>query len=175
MNALCQHTESEEQLLSRLDDVLTDYRSTPGALIPALQIAQNLFGYIPKPAIQMISEKLDESMSKVLGVVTFYSFFSTVPRGKHVIRVCLGTACYVRGGKDVLDKLKKVLDIDIGQTTTDRMFSLEIARCFGACGLAPVIIVNEDVHKRVKPTRVGEILTQYRNIAKGEMSDERFQ
>ena len=174
MNDLCHHTESEQQLLTRLDSALNDYWGKPGALIPALQIAQNMFGYLPKPAMQMISDKLDEPMSKVLGVVTFYSFFSTVPRGKYVIRVCLGTACYVRGGKDVLEKLKKVLNLDIGQTTTDRMFSLEVARCFGACGLAPVIIVNEDVHKRVKPAKVGEILTQYTSIAKGEMSDERL-
>lgn len=172
MNNCCQHTESEEQLLIRLNDALHTYRGKPGALIPALQTAQNVFGYIPKPAMELISHTLDEPMSRVLGVITFYSFFSTVPRGKYVIRVCLGTACYVRGGKDVLEKLKKVLDIDIGQTTEDRMFSLEVARCFGACGLAPVIIVNEDVHKRVKPSKVGEILTQYRDLVKGGKHDE---
>lgn len=163
MNDLCQHTESEEQLLIRLDDVLTDYRGKRGALIPALQITQNLFGYIPKPAMQMISDKLDEPMSRVLGVVTFYSFFSTVPRGKHIIRVCLGTACYVRGGKDVLEKLKKVLNIDVGQTTADRIFSLEVARCFGACGLSPVIMVDDNIHQRVKAAKLGEILALYRN------------
>jgi len=171
MNDLCQHTESEEQLLIRLDDVLNDYYGKPGALIPALQITQNLFGYIPKPAMQMISARLDEPMSKVLGVVTFYSFFSTVPRGKHIIRVCLGTACYVRGGKDVLEKLKKVLNIDIGQTTTDKMFSLEIARCFGACGLSPVIMVDENIHQRVKAAKIGEILALYRN-GEGETEKE---
>jgi NADH:ubiquinone oxidoreductase subunit E len=163
MNNCCQHTESEEQLLLRLDDVLNDYRGKRGALIPALQIAQNLFGYIPKPVMQMISEKLDEPMSRVLGVVTFYSFFSTVPRGKHVIRVCLGTACYVRGGKDVLEKLKKVLNVDVGGTTEDRMFSLEVARCFGACGLSPVIMVDENIHQRVKAAKIGEILALYGN------------
>jgi NADH:ubiquinone oxidoreductase subunit E len=175
MNTNCQHTESEEQLLVRLDDILTTYRDMPGALIPALQSAQKIFGYLPHPAMKMISEKLDEPMHRVLGVVTFYSFFSTVPRGKYVIRVCLGTACYVRGGKDVLEKLKKSLDIDVGQTTADRMFSLEKGRCFGACGLAPVIIVNDGVHKRVKPAKVGEILRQYRSIAQGGISDERYQ
>jgi NADH:ubiquinone oxidoreductase subunit E len=163
MNNCCQQTESEAQLLLRLDDVVNDYRGKPGALIPALQIAQNLFGYIPKPAMQMISEKLNEPMSRVLGVVTFYSFFSTVPRGKHVIRVCLGTACYVRGGKDVLEKLKKVLNIEVGQTTEDRLFSLEVARCFGACGLSPVIMVDENIHQRVKAAKLGEILALYRN------------
>ena len=123
MNDLSHHPE-EAQLLTRLDSALNDYRGKPGALIPALQATQNMFGYLPMPAMRMISEKLDESMSRVLGVVTFYSFFSTVPRGKHVIRVCLGTACYVRGGKDVLEKLKKVLNIEVGQTTEDRLFSL---------------------------------------------------
>jgi NADH:ubiquinone oxidoreductase subunit E len=94
-------------------------------------------------------------------VVGFYSFFTTVPRGRNLVRVCLGTACYVRGGIAVLDALKKELDIDVGDTTEDREFSLEVARCFGACGLAPVITVNDDVHHRVKPKRVREILAQY--------------
>ncbi len=94
-------------------------------------------------------------------MVGFYSFFSTVPRGKHVVRVCLGTACYVRGGVAVLDALKKDLAIDVGGTTDDRNFSLEVGRCFGACGLAPVIMIDDDVHHRVKPKRIGAILEQY--------------
>jgi NADH:ubiquinone oxidoreductase subunit E len=122
-----------------------------------------MFGYLPMPAMKIISEKLDEPMSRVLGVVTFYSFFSTVPRGKYVIRVCLGTACYVRGGQHVVDSLKEALHIDIGQTTADNMFSLEIARCFGACGLAPILMVNEDVHSHVDPAKIDEILALYRN------------
>jgi len=97
----------------------------------------------------------------VAGVVSFYSFFSTVPRGRNLIRVCLGTACYVRGGMAVLDSLKKELGIDVGETTEDREFSLEVARCFGACGLAPVLTVNDIVHHRVKPARINEILAQY--------------
>ena len=163
MNNCCQHTESEEQLLIRLDDVLDGYRGKRGALIPALQVTQNMFGYLPMPAMKKISEKLDEPISRVLGVVTFYSFFSTVPRGKYVIRVCLGTACYVRGGQHVVDSLKEALDIDVGQTTADRMFTLEVARCFGACGLAPILMVNEEVHPHVNPTKVDEILALYRN------------
>jgi NADH:ubiquinone oxidoreductase subunit E len=163
MTDLCQHTESEEKLLTHLDNVLDDYCGKSGALIPALQVTQNMFGYLPMPAMKMISAKLDEPMSRVLGVVTFYSFFSTVPRGKYVIRVCLGTACYVRGGKNVVESLKRALDIDIGHTTTDRMFSLEVARCFGACGLAPIIMVNEDVHPHVRPAEVDKILAQYRS------------
>jgi NADH:ubiquinone oxidoreductase subunit E len=101
----------------------------------------------------------------VAGVVGFYSFFSTNPRGKHVVRVCLGTACYVRGGKQVLEALRQKLGIDVGQTTPDRQFTLEVARCFGACGLAPAVMIDDDVHQRIKPARLQSILDQYRGAA----------
>ncbi len=159
----CMEEASEEQLLARLDEVLKEYRSKPGALIPVLQIAQGIFGYLPESALKKISLGLNKSYSEVAGVVSFYSFFSTVPRGKHLVRVCLGTACYVRGGKRVLDVLKQKLGIDVGGTTPDRMFSLDVARCFGACGLAPAISIDDEVHQRVKPARINEILDQYRN------------
>ncbi|MDC7232701.1 MAG: NAD(P)H-dependent oxidoreductase subunit E, partial [Spirochaetales bacterium] len=94
-------------------------------------------------------------------VVSFYSFFSTVPRGRHIIRVCLGTACYVRGGKEVLSSMEKILGIKVGETTADRQFSLEVGHCFGACGLAPVVMVDDDVHQRVKPARLRELLEPY--------------
>jgi NADH:ubiquinone oxidoreductase subunit E len=161
----CEEEVSEEQLLERLDAVIADYRDKPGALIPVLQIAQGLFGYLPEVALKRIALKLAKPYSEVAGVVGFYSFFSTVPRGKHVVRVCLGTACYVRGGLDVLNALKKDLDIDVGGTTEDREFSLEVARCFGACGLAPVLTVGDDVHHRVKPKRIKAILEQYAEAA----------
>jgi NADH:ubiquinone oxidoreductase subunit E len=153
---------SEEQMLEQLEDVLTEYREKPGALIPILQTAQTMFGYLPQKALRRISTVLDKPFSEVAGVVGFYSFFSTVPRGKYLVRVCLGTACYVRGGKQVLDAIKKLLAIDIGETTPDRLFSLEIGRCFGACGLAPVIMVNDDVHQRVKPSKLNDLLNTYR-------------
>ncbi len=159
----CSENVSEEQLLVRLDEVIQDYRDKPGALIPVLQIAQGIFGYLPECALKRISLGLNKPYSEVAGVVGFYSFFSTVPRGKHMIRVCLGTACYVRGGKNVLEALKQKLGIDVGETTPDRLFSLDVARCFGACGLAPAISVDDDVHQRVKPTKIGEILDQYRD------------
>ena len=152
---------SEEELLARLDEVLERYKDKPGGLIPVLQMAQGIFGYLPEIALKHIAKGLGKSYSEVAGVVGFYSFFSTVPRGRNLIRVCLGTACYVRGGMAVLESLKKQLDIDVGETTEDREFSLEVARCFGACGLAPVITVNEVVHHRVKPARINEILAQY--------------
>ena len=158
----CGSDVNEEELLKRLDDVLNDYRAKPGALIPVLQIAQNMFGYLPESALKRISLKLDKPFSEVAGVVGFYSYFSTVKRGKHLIRVCLGTACYVRGGKQVLDAMKKTLGIDVGQTTADGRFSLEVARCFGACGLAPAIMVDDDVHQRVKAAKVQDILAPYK-------------
>ncbi len=161
--ANCGTTVSEEDLLKQYTTILDDYKTVPGALIPVLQIAQKLFGYLPENVLRLIAEKLDKPYSEVSGVVSFYSFFSTNPRGKNLIRVCLGTACYVRGGKEVLCALKKHLNIDVGQTTEDRLFSLEVGRCFGACGLAPVIMVNDDVHQRVKPSKIQGILENYRD------------
>jgi len=166
----CEGAHDETELLSRLDTVLEDYRDKPGALIPVLQMAQGLFGHLPEVALKRISLGLGKPYSEVAGVVGFYSFFSTVPRGKHVVRVCMGTACYVRGGKQVLDAIKGKLGIDVGETTEDRLFTLEVARCFGACGLAPTIAIDDEVHKRVRPAKVGEILDAYRRqdkVAKG--------
>jgi NADH:ubiquinone oxidoreductase subunit E len=158
----CSTELSEQEMLKRTDEVLEQYRGKPGALIPVLQIAQGMFGYLPDAVIRHVGRALNKSYSEVAGVVGFYSFFSTHPRGKHLVRVCLGTACYVRGGKQVLEALKQKLGIDVGETTEDRMFSLEVARCFGACGLAPAIMVDDTVHQRVKPARINEILDQYR-------------
>jgi NADH:ubiquinone oxidoreductase subunit E len=128
-------------------------------------VAQGLFGYLPEEVVQRVSVGLNKPYSEVAGVITFYSFFSTRPRGKHMVRVCLGTACYVRGGKNVLDAFKKELGIDVGETTADQQFSLDVARCFGACGLAPAITVDDDVHQRVKPARIRDILAKYRGAA----------
>ena len=155
--------EAEEQkLLLQLDDMLPDYVSKPGGLIPALQVTQRLLGYLPEAALKKVALAFDKPYSEVSGVVSFYSFFSTVPRGKHLVRVCLGTACYVRGGKEVLQALETELDIEVGQTTSDRLFSLDVGRCFGACGLAPVVMVDDEVFQRVRPNKINEILQQYR-------------
>jgi len=153
---------TEDELLEQLDDVLQDYVGVPGALIPVLQIAQAMFGYLPEEALKKIAVALDKPYSEVAGVVGFYSFFTTVPRGKHLVRVCLGTACYVRGGKQVLASLKELLRVEVGETTSDRLFSLDVGRCFGACGLAPVIMIDDDVHQRIRPARLAKILDQYR-------------
>jgi len=156
----CSCSCSEEELFVRLDEVIDEYRDKPGGLIPALQTAQSVFGYLPEPVIRKVADGFGKTVSEVTGVVTFYSFFTMHPRGKYLVRVCLGTACYVRGGKEVLDAFKKRLAIDVGETTPDRQFSLEVGRCFGACGMAPVVMVNETVYQRVKPAKVNEMVNQ---------------
>ena len=156
---------SLEEMLERLEGIISTYKSVDGALIPILQTAQGMFGYLPKKVLQRVSERLGLSYSQVTGVVSFYSFFSTNPRGKNLVRVCLGTACYVRGGKEVLSAMQKTLGISVGETTADKMFSLEVGRCFGACGLAPVVMINEDVHQRVKPAKIKELLGLYQTAA----------
>ena len=159
--AACQEVD-DEQRYAQLDDILTQYQGVQGALIPVLQMAQAIFGYLPDAALRRISTALGKSYSEVAGVVGFYSFFTTVPRGRHLIRVCLGTACYVRGGKNVLAALRSALRVEVGETTPDQMFSLDVGRCFGAWGLAPVIMVDDDVHERVRPGQLMGILDKYR-------------
>ncbi len=167
----CCTEQSEDDLMLQLDEIIETHKEKPDCLIPILQITQKLFGYLPDKVIRKIARSLDKSYSEVAGVIGFYSFFSTVPRGKYLVRVCLGTACYVRGGKEVLASLEKNLGIEVGQTTEDRQFSLEVGRCFGACGLAPVIMVNDDVHQRVKAAKINQIIDRYRSAE--EASDEK--
>jgi len=163
---------TEEEIMLTLDDVIFNYKDKPGALIPILQITQRLFGYLPEKALKKIALELDKSYNEVAGVVSFYSFFSTQPRGKYLIRVCLGTACHVRGGKDILNQLEKELHISVGQTTPDGIFSLDIGRCFGACGLAPVLMVNDTTHQRVKLDKIGELLNYYRALSKEKVEED---
>lgn len=157
------HEPSEAEMIRSLDHIIESFDGVQGALIPVLQSAQNLFGYLPENVLKHISLKMKVPFSEVTGVVSFYSWFSTVPRGRNIVRVCLGTACYVRGGKDVLKALQDQLGINVGGTTEDREFSLEVGRCFGACGLAPVVMINDDVHQRVKPAKLREILRAYKS------------
>ncbi len=163
---------SLNEILPMIDDIITQYQGTRGALIPVLQSTQNLLGYLPREALVHISEALHIPYSEITGVVTFYSFFSTVPRGKHIIRVCLGTACYVRGGKEVLEAISRELGIKVGETTADKQFSLEIGRCFGACGLAPVVMIDDTVHQRVKPSGIKNLLEQYRESQQTAAEEE---
>lgn len=144
-----------------LDEFIAGQEKSRNALIPVLHRAQELFGYLPLDVQQHVAAGLGLPVSEVLGVVTFYHYFSMQPRGRHTVNVCLGTACYVRGARKVLDALQDKLGIKMGETTSDRRFSLTTQRCFGACGLAPVIMINKDVHGRVTPQKLAGILAKY--------------
>jgi NADH:ubiquinone oxidoreductase subunit E len=150
--------ETDRELMNHLNNIINECKDKPGMLIPILQQTQKLYGYLPEMAIRKISKEMQIPFSEVAGIIGFYSFFSTNPKGKNVIRVCQGTACYVRGGKDLLTAFKNQLKIGVGETTKDKKFSLEVSRCFGACGLAPVITINDNVIQRVKPSGIAEIL-----------------
>lgn len=149
--------EQEEQLRQ----VIAAHKGQKGALMPVLQQAQEIYGYLPIEVQQIISDEMQIPMSKIFGVVTFYSFYSLYPKGKYKISVCLGTACYVKGSGQVYDKLQQLLGISGGECTSDGKFSLEACRCVGACGLAPVMMVNDDVHGRLTPDAVEKILEIY--------------
>jgi NADH:ubiquinone oxidoreductase subunit E len=154
---------NEEEVMQHLDHVIEECKDNPGSLIPLLQHTQKMYGYLSEKALKKISRSLHIPFSEVAGIVGFYSFFSTVPKGKNIVRVCQGTACYVRGGNEVLAAVKNELKINVGETSEDRLFSLEVGRCFGACGLAPVLMVNDQVIQRVKPAKVGEVLKDFKN------------
>jgi NADH-quinone oxidoreductase subunit E len=147
--------------LDAVDSIIRQNRGRPGALIPVLKDVQDITGYIPLSLQQRIASGLNLSFSEVYGVVTFYSFFRQEPIGRHLIKVCMGTACYVRGNKDLVEHLARDLDCKLGGTTEDRRFSLEGVRCLGCCGIAPVITVGEDVHREIRVKDVAEILPRY--------------
>ncbi len=149
---------TEEEKYRLLETIINDYDRKESNLIQVLHMAQAIFGYLPPEVQLFVAEKMDIPHSKVNSVLTFYSFFSTKPKGKYTVSVCLGTACYVRGGKDVLQKLKELLSVDVGETTDDKVFSLQVMRCIGACGLAPAMSVNGKVYKQVNPNKVQSIL-----------------
>jgi NADH-quinone oxidoreductase E subunit len=145
----------------QIEAVIERYRAKPGALIPVLEEVQEVTGYLPEAVQRRVARGLGLPLSQVYGVVTFYSFFTMVPRGKHQIKVCLGTACHVRGGQQLLEKLEEKLEIGPGECTNDRHFSMDIVRCIGACGVAPVMVVDKDVHKQVKSAKMDLILKKY--------------
>jgi NADH:ubiquinone oxidoreductase subunit E len=167
-----QDLPSSPEIIDRTVQVIAEWQNEPGALIPVLQRLQQTFGFLPEEALRTVSREMSIPYSEVTGVVSFYSYFTTVPRGLHTVRVCLGTACYVRGGKEVLESIKSELGIDVGQTTEDRRFTLEIGRCFGACGLAPVVMIDDTVHQRVGPACVSRIIAQYRNDGEVDGEDD---
>ncbi|HPL62633.1 MAG TPA: NAD(P)H-dependent oxidoreductase subunit E [Syntrophales bacterium] len=153
--------EFSPEQIEKLDRIIRKFKGKPGGLIPVLEEAQMVLDYLPISVQERIAGGLNLPLAQVFGVVTFYSFFTMTPRGKHTVRVCLGTACYVRGGKTISESLEKEFGIKEGETTPDRMFTFETVRCLGACGLAPVIVVDENVHGKVKSAKLKETLQKY--------------
>ncbi len=163
MECLCKKKElTDKEKYAQLKEFIDVNKHKKGYLIPVLHMAQTIFGYLPPEVQSFVAREMDISVSIVVGVVTFYSYFKLFPTGRHTITVCLGTACYVRGAKKILEALEKKLGIKIGETTEDRRFSLGAQRCLGACGLAPVIMINKDVHGRMSSKKLNEILEQYK-------------
>lgn len=150
-----------ETQLKELTAICEQFKNDPGELINILHAAQGLFGYLPMEIQEIIANQLQIPISKVYGVVTFYSYFTMIPKGKYPISICMGTACYVRGAEKVLDEFKRQLNIKVGGTTADDLFSLDCLRCVGACGLAPVVTIGEKVYGRLTPEKVREILSDY--------------
>ncbi len=149
--------EQEEQLKA----VIESHKGQEGAAIPVLHKAQEIYGYLPIEVQTMIAEGLNVPLAEIYGIVTFYTQFSLYPKGQYQISVCLGTACYVKGSGDILEKIKERLNIDVGQCTADGRFSIDATRCIGACGLAPVLTVNEDVYGRLTVDDVDGIFAKY--------------
>lgn len=151
----------KEKDVDQLKQVCRDFNNAPGELINVLHKAQGIFGYLPAEVQEVVARELSVSVAKVYGVVTFYSFFTMIPKGRHPISICTGTACYVRGAEKVLDEFKKNLNIKVGETSPDGKFSLSCLRCVGACGLAPVVLIGEKTYGRVSPDGVKDILKEY--------------
>ena len=150
--------EQYEKLLK----VIADHKDEKGALMPIMQKAQEIYGYLPIEVQSIISNELNAPLEKIYGIATFYSQFSLNPKGKYVISICLGTACYVKGAGDILLKLKELLNISDGECTPDGKFSLDSCRCIGACGLAPVMMINDDVYGKITPDDIEGILAKYK-------------
>ena len=149
------------EVMAQVDSIIEQYKDKPGALIPVLEECQGVAGYLPVELQEYISRGLNVPASSVYGVVTFYSFFTMVPKGRHTIKVCMGTACYVKGIGEVLNRLQAAFKLEVGTISEDRRFSLEVVRCLGACGLAPVVVVDTDTHGGMTPDRIVDVMNRY--------------
>lgn len=145
-----------------LETFINTLDTKKGSLISVLHKAQGIFGYLPREVQEFVADQLNESLANVYGVVSFYSYFTMVPKGEHPVAVCMGTACYVRGADKVLDEFQKQLGIKSGETSLDGKFSIDALRCVGACGIAPVVLVGEKVYKKVEPKEVKGIIEEYK-------------
>jgi len=152
---------SAGKIFRDIQEIIDNTKDKSGALIRVLQQAQEMFGYLPTPIIKTISRDLKVPISEVYGIISFYGFFSLVPKGKFIIQVCMGTSCYVKGGQKLLDVLRKDWGLEPGGITDDGRFSLETIRCLGACGLSPVVSVGGDIHGKVKISKLGDTLELY--------------
>ena len=152
----------KESGFRELETFINSLDTKKGSLISVLHKAQGIFGYLPREVQEFVADKLNESLANVYGVVSFYSYFTMVPKGEHPVAVCMGTACYVRGADKVLDEFQKQLGIKSGETSLDGKFSIDALRCVGACGIAPVVLVGEKVYKKVEPKEVKGIIEEYK-------------
>lgn len=162
MTQVLSKTEQQEKL-EQIQEIIERHKGEKGALIPVLHEVQEVYGYLPLEIQQLISEGLDISLSEVYGVATFYSQFTLNPKGQYEIGVCLGTACYVKNAQLIIDKICKELDIQVGDTTEDGLFTLVATRCLGCCGLAPVMMINDDVYGRLVEGDIPKILEKYKS------------
>ncbi len=154
--------EITEEMWKEIDSVIQRYKGKPGALIPVLEECQNACGYLPMEVQERISKGLNIPGSNIYGVVTFYSFFTMVPKGRHTIKVCLGTACYVKGGKANLESIQDEFEVEVRGTTGDLRFSLDSVRCIGACGMAPAMVVDDDTYAQVSKQNIMKMLDGYK-------------
>jgi NADH:ubiquinone oxidoreductase subunit E/CheY-like chemotaxis protein len=155
------HEELPPSMLQEMDRVIKQYRGKPGSSIPVLQRCQQIVGYLPPVVQKRIAKGLNMTPAEIHSIVSFYSFFTMKPRGDHNIRICLGTACYVKRVEEVLNKIKEELKIDVGEVTENKKFSLETVRCLGACGLAPVMVIDEETYGAMNPKKVPDIIKEY--------------
>ncbi len=156
-----QHSDITDDMWKKVDGIVAANRDVPGSVIGVLRECQDVVGYLPVELIDYISDGLNLSSSEVFGVASFYSLFSFEPKGRHLIKVCMGTACYVKGIQEAVNRIENKYDLKEGGTSEDRRFSLEAVRCLGACGLAPVVVVNQDTYGGVKADKVIETLERY--------------
>ena len=160
-HSCCGHQHGDEEKLMRVKETIEKFKDMKGALIPVLHEVQDIYGYLPEEVLQVVSDGLQIPMTEIYGVASFYSFFSLEPKGEHVIHVCMGTACYIKGAQGILDRLSTDLNVPVGGTTEDGKFTLEATRCLGACGLAPVLTVGEKVHGRLMQGDIPKVIKTY--------------
>jgi NADH-quinone oxidoreductase subunit E/NADP-reducing hydrogenase subunit HndA len=163
-------SRTDEEKLQRVKEAIDRFRDMKGALIPVLHEVQDTYGYLPEDVLHLVSDELGIPMTDIYGVTSFYSFFSLEPKGEHIIRVCMGTACYIKGAQSLIDRIGTDFGIKPGETTKDGKFTLEATRCLGACGLAPVMTIDDDVHGRLMQGDIPKVLKKYSEPAK---EDER--